>query len=257
MSARPSTVRAAAAGSVALLALLAGGCTALAEPAPIAADTSIDESPADPPPVDTVTVVGPTGFPGIDFPIPAFARSLAIDFACEGGSPFSVELGDSMMLGQSPLTGLCEGSTKLAWPVSERTAPTLSVTVADGVEWSAAFAFFEDEFATDEALTAECEQFSESLSALLNADNGLLVYAAFGEAEWSERVSQAAAELVALQSSTSELGDAFEGLRALATDPAVAPGFMSGPAAEQSLQQASSVCGANQTPVIIMGEFGG
>lgn len=257
MSAPTMPTKVALAGGVALLAVLASGCTAPVEPLPIAADTSVDESPADPAPIETVTALGPTGFPGIDFPIPSYARSLAIDFTCEGGGPFIVELGDSMMLGQSPLTGVCEGSTTLAWPVTERTGQTLSVTVADGVEWSAAFDFSEDEFATDEALAAECEQFSASLSALLNADNGLLIYAAIDEAEWSERVSQAAAELIALESSTSELGDAFDSLRALATDPAVAPGFMNGPAAAQPLRQASSVCDVNHTPVVIMGEFGG
>lgn len=257
MSARILSNRLALSGCVALIALLASGCTAQVEPAPIAADTSVEESPADPAPTETLTVVGPTGFPGIGFPIPSYARSLAIDFTCEGGEPFSVELGDSMILGQSPLTGVCEGSTTLAWPVTERTEPTLSVTVANGVKWSAAFAFSEDEFAADDALAAECEQFSQSLSALLNADNGLVVYAAIDEAEWSERVSRAAAELVALESSTSELTDAVRGLRALATDPAVAPGFMKGPAAEQALQQGSSACDANQTPVIILDEFGG
>lgn len=257
MSARPSTVRGVTASCVALVAMLASGCTAPADPATVAVDPSVDESPADPPPVETVAATGPTGFPGIDFPIPAYARSLAIEFTCDGGGPFSVELGDSMMLGQAPLTGVCGGPTTLAWPVGERTGSTLSVTVADDVEWSASFAFSEDEFPTDEALAVECEQFSESLSALLNADNGLLVYGAIDEAEWRERVSTATDELSALTSSTAELSDAFTALLTLAGDPSVAPGFMNGPAAQQSLQQASSLCDANQTPVTIMSEFGG
>lgn len=258
MSASISGRRAAAGVAAASIAMLIVGCTAQAAETPPAAETAPTNLPVADAPIEAVSSVGPTEYPGIGFPIPEYARSLAIDFECAGGAPFSVELGDSMMLGQTPLDGTCDGTTALAWPVTDRTAPTLSVLIADGVEWSATFDFSENEFEADDALAAECEQFSMSLSALYNADNGLLIYKALDAAEWAERVALAGDELSGLvASSRTELGEALEALRALATDPNLAPGFLETAGAEAPRALASQLCGANQTPVFIVDEFGG
>jgi hypothetical protein len=103
-----------------------------------------------------VSGVGPTGFPGVEFPIPADARSVVIDFVCDGGDSFSVELGDSMMLGQAPLGGTCDGGGAPAWPVTEQTGSTLSVRVGEDVAWVATSEFSPEEFATDAATAADC-----------------------------------------------------------------------------------------------------
>ncbi|QLD11506.1 hypothetical protein [Microbacterium oleivorans] len=205
-----------------------------------------------------VSGVGPTGFPGVEFPIPADARSVVVDFVCHGGGSFSVELGDSMMLGQAMLGGVCDGGAELSWPVTERTGPTLSVHVGDDVEWVATPAFSTEEFATDAATAADCERFIDIFSALANADAGFSTYRAFDEAEWGARVDGAAVELDALAASAaSALRDSFVELSGAVSDPARSPGaVLVGPAADH-IAAISQVCDANQTPLHIRAEFGG
>ncbi|MHC2998469.1 hypothetical protein OB08_04005 [Microbacterium sp. HJ5] len=196
-------------------------------------------------------------FPGVDFPIPAGAQSVVIAFSCNGGEHFSVELGDSMALGQAPLSGTCDGTRSLTWPVSEQTGATLYVVVADGVDWMAAPTFLTAPFAYDEALTADCASFAEISSALFNADEGFTTYQAFGEDEWRARVDAASADLQELaEAAESELADEFSDLQGIVADPARTPGaWVAGTeGANAAIQQA---CNANQTPVVTVAEFGG
>lgn len=205
-----------------------------------------------------VSGVGPTGFPGVDFPIPADARSLVLTFECAGGGDFTVELGDSMMLGQSPLSGICVGETELAWPIGDKTAPTLGVTVAEGIEWMATPTFSSEEFSFDAALKAECEQFSDVYSALMNADTGYTQYGAFDAAEWTSRVDRASTQLGALATaSSSPLGGAYAQLRAVVDDPERSVGAALTAEAQSPIGEISEACGANQTPLILKAEFGG
>ncbi len=205
-----------------------------------------------------VSGVGPTGFPGVEFPIPADARSVVIDFVCDGGGSFSVELGDSMMLGQAPLRGTCDGGGALAWPVTEQTGSTLSVQVGDDVAWVATPEFSPEEFAADAATAADCERFIDIFSALANADAGFSTYRAFDEAEWVARVDGAVAELDALAASAeSPLRESFVELSGTVSDPARSPGTVLQGAAAGHIAAISQACDVNQTPLHIRAEFGG
>ena len=84
-------------GAVAAASIALPGCAgqALGAPTPTG---SASPSPAG------VSGTGPTGFPGVDFPLEAGARSVAVEFECSSG-PYTVELSDSMMLGQPPYSG--------------------------------------------------------------------------------------------------------------------------------------------------------
>lgn len=81
----------------------------------------------DPEPATEVTLstehlegTGTTGVPGAALPIPADARSLVVDFTCEGGGEFAVELGDAMVLGQATFNGTCDGSSSSRGPSPRR-----------------------------------------------------------------------------------------------------------------------------------------
>lgn len=207
---------------------------------------------------DPVSGRGPTEpFPGVAFPIFEGSRSVVVELECVGGGPFSVELGDSMMLGQAPLSGMCDGTSRLAWPITERTGSTLYVRVGDGVDWTATPTFSAEEFVYDAAITVDCEGFSEVYSALWNADSGLALQA-IDEAEWSERVDQATADLRALATSAqSELGAAFAELHVVVTDPGRTVGMILNDATVPSIDTITVACNANHTPVITTAEFGG
>jgi len=240
------------------LALALTGCSAPAasevpSPSPTtsqAEPTAIAAAP--------VSGTGPTGFPGVDFPIPDDARSVTIDFECADGV-YTVELGDSMMLGQGPLFGTCDGVVPLSWPITERTGPTLSVGVADGVDWSATPRFSTDEFAYDSALTADCERFAGVYSALMNADSGYTHYSAFDETEWAARVDRATEELATLASTAkSDLAASFRMLESMVRDPDRAVGAAASTVAfQEATGGISQACNANHTPVILSAEFGG
>jgi hypothetical protein len=204
--------------------------------------------------------VGPTGFPGHAFEIPPDAQSMTLILECAGGGDFSVELGDSMMMGQSPLSGHCTGATELAWPLTAATEPSLSVTVPDGVAWSATPSFSTAPFASDAALGSDCAAFSAVNSAFLNADSGYLHYDAFGAEEWTARVTGATADLEALAAdAASPLRDAFAGIHDIVTTAPIAPGTVLEvlAAAAPQAEEITAACNANHTPWIFTSEFGG
>lgn len=260
---RPVRTRMATALLLAVLMLGASGC------ASSAGNATADTASPSPEPSASVSVTaaageavsgnGPTeSFPGIAFPIPDDARSVVIDFECAGGGHFTVELGDSMMLGQAPLSGICDGPTRLAWPVTDRTGSTLGVGVAEGVDWVATPTFSSADFVYDPALTAECERFSQVYSALTNADAGLTHYQAFDEAEWTARVDQAAADLGTLATSAqSALGESFAQLQAIVSDSSRTVGFSLSADTQAPIATINAACNTNHTPVIVMAEFGG
>lgn len=195
-------------------------------------------------------------YPGVEFPIPEGARSVAIDFSCEGGGPFTLEVGDSMALNQAVLAGTCSGTTSLAWPVSEKTRNTLSVWLPAGVAWTATPHFSLDEFESDPAIAAECGAFGEIYSALSNADQGYLRYQAFGFDEWTTRVDAAAADLSDLaETSTTDMASGFAELLAIVQSPDRAPGNIG--ATLNINELIGDSCGVNHTPLVLTAEFGG
>lgn len=269
---RPTTLRRglllSSVGVAAVLAVALAGCANAdsdAAPAPSApASTSAASSPT-PTPAPTVvpdgemvTGVGPTiGFPGVDFPLSEGAKSVIIDFTCDGGAPYVVELGDSMLLAQGTLMGTCEGTRQLAWPIVADTAPHLQVTVPETVEWSATPHFSADEFMQDAALAVECKTYSEISSAFSNADQGLMQYQAFEEDEWTTRVDGAAADLAALAaSSTTGLAETYSAIHAGVTDPAREVGAITNGIIGLD-EPIRTACNDNHSPVVGYGEFGG
>ena len=239
---------------VATLAIALSGCTSIKS-----GDTSTPpESSATALLSEAVSGLGPTEhFPGVAFPIPEGARSVVVDFDCSGGHPFSVELGDSMMLGQAVFTGVCEGTRQLAWPVTVRTGPTLLVMIPDGVEWVASPRFSTDEWVFDTDVTADCDAFSENYSAFVNADAGFTHYDAFDATEWTTRVDRAAAELNALaEASQTALADSLTQLHMVVTDSQRTVGAVLD-GTSNPLGQIHQVCDANQTPIVVLAEFGG
>lgn len=261
-SARP---RLRAAVPIGVLAILLSGCATnqgdpASDPSPTATSAAAAASTTA---LDGVSVAGrgPTDpFPGISFPIPGDARSVEIDFTCEGGARFSVELGDSMMLGQAPLSGTCDGTHLLAWPVTERTGSTFMVMVPGDVDWSASPRFSTTEFAADSTITADCETFSAIYSALNNADTGYGMYQAFDEAEWTTRVDDATAQLKVLaDESRSDLADDFARLIAILSerDRVIGESLPYTAGAGDPMNDIGQTCDINQSPLIVTGEFGG
>ncbi len=205
-----------------------------------------------------VSGTGPTGFPGVDFPLEAGARSVAVEFECSSGI-YTVELSDSMMLGQAPYSGECASSpATLTWPITERTNETMSVTVAEGVEWMATPTFSEDDFSTDATLAAECVQFAVIYSAFTNADFGYTFYEELDADQWAVRVDEASTELGALAGSAqSELRENFEQLVPLVSARTDEVGELLSPELQAPISAIRKACDANQTPLILQGEYGG
>jgi hypothetical protein len=244
----------------AILAVALSACTSPGGPAPAASDTP-SESPAAAPFVEKgepLSGVGPTGFPGIDFPLAAGAKSVTISFECTGGTIYSVELGDSVGLGQAPLEGVCDGETTLAWPIVDRTGPALVVNMQDGVEWTATPTFSKEDFAYDAAITADCEAFAAVYSALNNADLGYTHYQAIDPGEWAERVAEAEVGLRALVAEAqSSLGRQFAEFESVVSDPGREVGLAIPPKGYDVINRIHPTCNINHTPVIVLGEFGG
>lgn len=240
--------------AVALVGCAASAPVAEPTPTPTQLGETVVELSVDGP---VITGTGPTDpYPGVEFPLREGTRSVTIDIACQGGGPFHVEVGDSMMLGQAPLRGTCDGTTSLTWPLTEKTGPTLYVWVLDGVEWTATPHFSTAEFVRDDAIAAECEAFSAAYSALLNADIGLNEYRAFDEAEWSNRVDAATAELATLvASSETTMAESFASLLAVVRSDDLAPGAVSGDS--RPIDPISDTCATNHSPLILTAEFGG
>lgn len=245
------------ASASAVLVVMLTGCTVAepqAAPTPTpTVETVVQVSTTGP----TITGTGPTDpYPGIDFALPDHARSVTIDFECEGGLNFHIEVGDPMATGEAALGGTCDGITSLTWPVTEQTAPKLFVWTPDDVEWTAIPHFSTAEFVRDEAITSECKAFSTVYSALSNADIGFTEYQAFDEAEWTRRVDAAAVELEALaNASETTMSDAFGALLTWVRGDGHTPGAL---LHDTSLiDPISGTCNTNHSPLILMGEFGG
>lgn len=233
------------------------GCAAAqpaASPAPTPAGDAVVEVSTDGP---AITGTGPADpYPGVEFPLREGMRSVTIDFACDGGGPFHVEVGDSMMLGQAPLRGTCDGTTTLVWPISEETGPTLYVWVLDGVEWTATPHFSTAEFVPDDAITAECAAFATAYSALWNADIGYTQYQAVDETEWKSRVDAATVELQTLvDTSETSMTDSFAALLAAVGSESHVPGSLQSDTS--GIDPISDTCATNHSPLILTGEFGG
>ncbi|MGV2902333.1 hypothetical protein ACNPM4_11680 [Microbacterium sp. AGC62] len=252
----PRSALGAAAAFAALVVMLAG-CTAAepeADPTPTATGETMASVSVDGP---EISGTGPTEpFPGVDFPLREDMRSVTIDFTCEGGGPFRVELGDPMTLGQATLSGTCDGTTELVWPITEETGPTLNVWVTNDVAWTATPHFSTAEFVRDGAITSECDAFSEVYSALSNADIGLTEYQAFDEAEWTRRVDAATVDLETLAgASETTMSDPFTALLSWVQGDGHTPGAL---LQDTSLiDPISDTCNTNHSPLILIGEFGG
>ncbi|TQJ30284.1 hypothetical protein [Microbacterium sp. SLBN-146] len=247
-----------AVGATALILLLSA-CTSNGDAAPAASSTPT-ESPST---VsfekgETVSGVGPTTYPGVDFALAEGARSIAIEFECSGGATFYVEVGDSMALGQAQVEGSCEGATTLAWPITDRTGHTLGVTLPDDVAWTATPTFSAEEFPYDAAIEADCEAFASVSSELSNADMGYTYYEAIDADEWAARIAGAEPRLRALvEDAESELREQFGALESVVSDPGRQVGHAITAAGYEIMAEISRTCNVNQTPLITMGEFGG
>jgi len=254
-AARPTIIGLSA---FAALTIALVGCTAVEPAAPPdptpTGETSVElimNGPA-------ITGTGPTEpYPGVDFPLQEGMRSVTIDIECAGDGLFYAELGDSMALGQAPLRGTCDGTTSLVWPITEKTEPTFTLWVPDGVEWTATPHFSTAEFVRDEAIAAECEAFGNVYSALWNADSGYVTYQAFDETEWKARVDAAVVELESLvKTSDTAMADSFAQVLAAARGEKAAPGAW---LSESStvLDPITDTCNTNHSQMIVRAEFGG
>jgi hypothetical protein len=243
-------------GVIALAAIVLSGCAVASTTPPTTTPEPTQEQAFDLS-AEPLSGTGPTEpHPGAEFPIPDGARSVTIDVACEGGSPYTVEVGDAMAMNQAVLDGTCDGTTSMAWPLSEDTRPTLSIWLPDGVAWTATPHFSADAFVTDETIAAECAAFGEVYSALMNADQGAVNYKAFGTDEWTARVDAAAADLEELvDSSRTAMAPGFARLLAIAQSPDRAPGSVT--AGLNIADLIGPDCGLNHTPLVLNAEFGG
>lgn len=246
------------AGGFALALMLAGCATPAphdAAPAPSATQEAVVAEDLG---GESLSGTGPTApFPdGLDIVIPAGAQSVTVDFECTAGM-YQVELGDSMMLGQSPLSGACGAMQELAWPLTEKTDPVLHIAVSDGVEWTVETRVSTAPFVRDETVTADCETFSEIYSALVSADTGYSFYQTVDAEDWQARVDQAGTALSdAADAAASDLGEQFSAVAAVVSAPTRTAGnSMAG--AEEAIAAIHLACNRNQTPVVTVSEFGG
>ncbi|MDJ1113868.1 hypothetical protein [Microbacterium dauci] len=249
--------------------LLVGCASPAAEPAaaetPVASATrtptpSPTPTPTqDPSPVlseQTVAGIGSDDRVDLD-EAPTGTQSVMVDFTCAEGDAFSVEYGDSMMLGQAPLQGECGAPQQLWVPLLPQSQPFLWVTVADGVEWEASVVASSNPFAQDAALVDECAGFADVFSQLQNADDGYGFYAAFGSSEWYERVDAATGDLAALvASAASELEPSLRAVLATLEERDRVPGAALEDVWDE-FRTITTACDRNQSPVEITAEFGG
>ena len=144
--------------------IVLSGCATTIGAAPSPSASASDEATATSTAGATVTGTGATGWPGLNSPIPAGARSVSIDFTCEGIGHYVVEFGDAMAENTSPISGTCGAPATLAWPVDAKTQPSIAVTVDDGVAWTATPLFSTTEFVRDAAVTATAPPSSTSIA---------------------------------------------------------------------------------------------
>lgn len=244
-----------------IAAIVALGLTGCATGTVGAAPTSASPTP-EPTVVVTegepVTGTGPTEMAGAPLTIPEGAQSVTIVFECEGPGETVVELGDSMRLEQAVLHGPCDGARELSWPLTDETEPVLSVMIPEGVAWTATPTYSTAPFVYDEAVTEDCATFADLYSALMNADSGYTNYDAFGQDEWTERVDDAVGHLAELAvTAAPALADAVAGVHATVSGPEREVGHVLTHEAVDAIGMVSQACDANQTPLILTGEFGG
>jgi hypothetical protein len=261
-AAHARTVRASRLGPLVAIVVAVGlsGCTGSAA----GAGTSPAAAPATSAPAvivteaEPVTGLGPTPASGAPLTIPDDAQSVSIAFACDGGEHVVVEFGDSMRLEQAVLHGVCDGTRELSWPLTDETEPVLSVTIPDGVAWTATPTYSTAPFVYDDAVTEGCGTFAELYSALMNADSGYTNYDAFGEDEWNDRIDTAVGGLAELAATGApSLSDPVVDVHALASSPDREVGRILTPDMLAAIGAVSRVCDTNQTPLILTGEFGG
>lgn len=237
-------------------ALLASGCATAAGPSAAPTSSATEDHPSSDIAGETVTGKGPTGWPGVQFPIPGEARSVSIELSCDGNGYYSVELGDSMATNLATISGMCGAEEPLSWPVSKETVPSIAVTVDEGVRWTATSRFSTAEFPRDAAVTADCAAFTDVYSALINADQGFNNYDAFDETAWLARVEDASSQLAELAAaSTSTLAVPLAEMGATVASASEAGTALLG--TDDALTQIGTACNANQTPYFVKAEFGG
>lgn len=234
-------------------AVLLSGCTLTAAPS---ADPT--PSPAATFPSESLSGRGTAdGSAEVPVTIPEGARSVVVDFGCTGAENFfSIEFGDSMADGSAPLTGHCGGVQPLALAVDADSGP-LRVFVPDGVRWVARVTFSAEEFAGDPAVAAECAAYSPIFSLLSNADLGFSHYDDLDEAEWRARATEGSTRLVDLgASSETMLAELFTDFGANVGDPTREVGKALDGSHDISALIAR-ICDANQSPIVIMADYGG
>lgn len=156
------------------------------------------------------------------------------------------------------LQGDCDGTSELTWPTDALTAPRLTVWVPEGIDWAATPTFSTAAFVYDDQLTADCGTFADAYSALMNADQGYTLYDAFEEDEWTQRVDGAVADLTTLaEDGSPTIAEDVASLRDLASDPDRTVGEVLTEDAYTVIGAVSEACSRNQSPLILMGEFGG
>ncbi|MEW1835214.1 hypothetical protein [Microbacterium sp. NPDC079995] len=253
------------------VAMILAGCASTAGVASIAQTPEVSPSvtpeatPVVAPAADavlgeqTVTGVGPRSEEKIALTVPDGTRTVHVDLTCAAESRFTAELGDSMMLGQAPLSGACDGSRTLAWPWIAQSAPELSLWVEPEVEWAAVVTYSPDAFAQDEVLVEECAAYSQIHSQVTNADDGYGFYAAFGADEWNARMDAAAraAEVLAA-SSLTVLADEFAAVRTVLAERSPIPGGMTEVQEYWETQRPiAEACAWNHSEIVVTAEFGG
>ncbi|MFI8633289.1 hypothetical protein ACIGEP_11890 [Microbacterium sp. NPDC077663] len=207
----------------------------------------------------TLTGVGPRFEEKIALTVPGGTRTVRVDLTCGAESRFTAELGDAMMLGQAPLSGVCEGSRTLAWPWVAQSAPALSLWVEPDVEWTAVVTYSPEAFAQDEVLVEECAAYSQIHSQVTNADDGYGFYAAFGADEWNARLDAAAraAEVLAASSQTA-LADEFAAVQVVLMERSPIPGGMTEVQEYWETQRPiAEACAWNHSEIVVHAEFGG
>ncbi|WP_248170780.1 MULTISPECIES: hypothetical protein [unclassified Microbacterium] len=278
-NAKPRRRVAAVIGTVAVVGAMLAGCVVpTGEVAPAGAESATpspaptSQSPAPSPrptpsPTPSSAVLGEheeigTGTGSaeqVPLAVPRGTRSILIDLVCDGDAWFTAEIGDSMMLGQSPLGGRCDGSRPLAWPWDAASSRMLMLTVGEGVDWTASVTYSTEPFPEDEVLTAECDRYSKISSEVTNADDGFGYYAAFGEEEWNTRIDAAAWGMTQLaESAQSALADDFAAMAALLAERSPIPGGMTEVTEYWEVQRPiTEACSWNHSELITYAEFGG
>ena len=252
-------------------ALLLTGCVSTAveaggeaRPTEKAAVTAPAPSPSMPPAPAVISTqlisgVGPRAEDGVPLDVPPGTRSVLVHLSCDPAERFTAELGDSMMLGQAPLSGPCDDARTLAWPWEARSTGVLTLWMAPEAEWEASVTNSSEPFPQDPVLVSECETYSNVYSQVTNADAGFGFYAAFDADEWNRRVDAAASLVDTLaSSSTSVLAPYFRSMHTVLAERSPIPGGMT--EVQEFWQGAnpiSEICATNHSEVYVLAEFGG